>query len=167
MDLQIKPAKKEDLELLNTFLPKKIVAFHADKIQEQERGKSLWLIAWLDNIPIGHVQLKLSGSEKMQVREYTQDTPEIDAFYIVPGQRDKGFGTEIVEYVEKLVKEKGYLKLGLSVDIKNLKASKLYEKLGFKYWPLGDFDNSWEYTNQEGVPHKENETCTYMIKQLD
>jgi GNAT superfamily N-acetyltransferase len=166
MDLVIKPADKDDLAVLDKYLPKKMVSFHADRIQEQEQGHILWLIIWLNNVPIGHAKVVWAGNDKKEIRDYYPNTPEIDNLYLLPEYRNKGYGTKIIQYIEDLLKNKGYHKLGLSVDIKNLKAAKLYEKLGFKFWPMGDFDASWEYPDHEGIVHKEQETCTYMIKQL-
>ena len=62
MKIEIKKAKKKDLRVLNKqFLVKEIPWLHDEKLKEQEKGKNLWLIAWKNNHPIAHVQIRFNG----------------------------------------------------------------------------------------------------------
>jgi hypothetical protein len=50
---------QEDLELLNIhiFTEEAFDRFHVDRFANQQAGKSVYVIAWLKNIPVGHAQL--------------------------------------------------------------------------------------------------------------
>jgi len=54
----IRQAERRELKLLNEFLPTNIPNFHEQRVAEQECGDSNWLIAWMENIPVGHLQIR-------------------------------------------------------------------------------------------------------------
>jgi GNAT superfamily N-acetyltransferase len=162
----ISPLKRNELEIINKHLPKKIFSYHLNKLEDQEKGNSLWLIIWEDNIPVGHAQVVWAGSLRENIQQIVHKTPQLNSLYIDKQYRKKGLATLLIQKIEDLARQRGYSKLGLSVDIKNKPAINLYSKLGFKDWERGCFDASWNYLGTDGRSHKEEEYCTYMIKIL-
>jgi GNAT superfamily N-acetyltransferase len=162
----IAPIKREELEIVNQYLPKKIFAYHLNKLEDQEKGHSLWLILWKDGVPAAHAQLVWAGSLRENVQEHVHQTPQLNSLYVEPAYRSQGLATKLIKRIEHLAADRGYHKLGLSVDIRNKPALNLYAKLGFRDWERGSFDASWTYITTDGQTCREEERCTYMIKTL-
>lgn len=56
----------------------------------------------------------------------------IDTFAVLPEQRDRGIGTLLFETFEKFAVHNGYSQILLEVTDTNIKAIKLYRRLGFE-----------------------------------
>lgn len=76
---------------------------------------------------IGHFYIDYSGGKRK--KEY----PYISALYLEKSKRGKGIGTETIKEIEKILKAKGFNKVGLAVNpMENQRAQNLYERLGFE-----------------------------------
>jgi GNAT superfamily N-acetyltransferase len=106
MNLLIRQANFSDLEILNQYLPTNIPHFHEDKIRQQESGDSLWLIAWKENIPAGHLQIRWTGSKIDKVNKIINNCPNIESVGVSEEYRRQGVGTQLTVDAIKLVKEK-------------------------------------------------------------
>jgi len=167
MKIKIVKAKKTDLNILNKELSvKEILWFHEEKLKEQEKGKSMWLIAWKNNHPIGHVQVRFNGSKITKVKSNLKNCPHIESLGVKEDYRKKGVGTKLMNYAENLVKKKGYKKVGLAVEKRNLFLEKLYFKRGYKNWGKGIVIDSWYVLNKKRNKQKVSEKCNYFIKTL-
>ena len=162
--IKISPLSREELKIVNQFLPKKIFNYHLNKLEDQDKGNSLWLVLWKDGIPAAHAQVAWGGSLRPEVQEFIHHTPQLNSLFVDPAHRNQKLATLLIQKIEELVRERGYQKLGLSVDIKNKPALSLYSKLGFKDWERGSFDASWTYLGTDGQHYREDERCTYMVK---
>lgn len=65
-------------------------------------------------------------------REAEDDEFYIDTLSVSKNFRGKGLGTDLIKGAEKISKERGYKKTSLNVDIENVRAYKLYSKLGYR-----------------------------------
>jgi len=61
---------------------------------------------------------------------------EGENMFIEPEYRNKGIGTEFMKRFETWCKEKGVNRLRHVVSAKNIRAKRLYEKLGFKEYDI-------------------------------
>ena len=52
--------------------------------------------------------------------------------FIDPKYREKGFATKMIKYLESIAKKEKMEKMTINVMPKNIPATKLYEKLGFR-----------------------------------
>ncbi len=167
MKIEIKKATKKDLDVLNKeLLVNEIPWFHDEKLKEQEKSKSMWLIAWKNNHPIGHVQVRLNGPKIKKVKSNLKNCPHLESLGVKENYRKKGIGTKLIDYTENLVKKKGYEKIGLAVEKGNSFLENLYSKRGYKNWDKGIVTDSWKILNKEGKKKKINEKCNYFIKYL-
>jgi ribosomal protein S18 acetylase RimI-like enzyme len=97
------------------------------KIQEKrindalENDKKEFIVALLDNQIIGHVFI-----------DYNSIPPHMKALVVKESLRRQGYGTQIIQEVEKRVKEKGFDSVLISVNPDSNKGAKrLYERLGY------------------------------------
>lgn len=160
----IKKVQRGDLKTLNKLLPVNIPNFHEDKIADQESGNSIWLIAWKEGLPVGHLQLRFNGAREKEIRKHIENCPHIESVGVKEGSRRQGIGTALVLKAEKLVQARGFKQAGMAVGATdNPDTKRLYEKLGFKQWQHGVFSSSWNVI-KNGKTQKEIELCTYLVK---
>ena len=63
---------------------------------------------------------------------FSNETALLLQFAVLPEYRGKGIGKGLMNNILRLLKRNGYKKVCLRVDVKNKKAIKLYERIGFK-----------------------------------
>ncbi len=166
MKLKIRPIIKEDLEVLNKKLKiENVPTLHEDKLKEQEQGGSVWLIAWIDDKPIAHGQIRFNGSKAKEVRNKMKNCPHLESLHVKEGFRKKGIATQFMNFSEKLVKQKGFNKIGLSVEKDDEFLINLYKKRGYKDWQKGIITETWEELHNR-KKKKIIEKCKYLIKKL-
>ncbi|MFA5176192.1 MAG: GNAT family N-acetyltransferase [Candidatus Nanoarchaeia archaeon] len=163
----IKKAQEKDLKLLERYLPaENIPNFHKDKISEQKDGNSVWLIAWKDDIPVGHIQLRFNGIQDKKINNLIKNCAHIESLGVKEEFRKQGIGTKLIQEAEQLTKKKKMNRIGMAVGSEdNPEARKLYETLGYKDAGLEEFIVSWNIV-KKGITKKENERCVYLIKRL-
>lgn len=89
-------------------------------IAEQINNGSLYFLSEHNNEPIGYMSVNIKGEELF-----------LSKFYIASANRGKGYGREMVAFLEDLAKDKGLSKISLTVNIHNTDSIKMYEKVGF------------------------------------
>lgn len=63
----------------------------------------------------------------------TDDSVQIEGVYVNPTHRGKGYGSILMEELEKIIKQKGYTQVFLKVKRSNIDALVLYEKSMFNF----------------------------------
>jgi GNAT superfamily N-acetyltransferase len=168
MDVVIKPANSTDLEFLNKNLPTSIPHFHENNIADHDNGTADWLIAYKDNLPVGHFLIRYDGCHNENVKQYISNCAHLESGGVKEEYRKQGIGTALIKKAEELAIEKGFKQIGMAVGADdNPSARRLYENLNYKEWDKGTFDESWKIINKEGVEVTETEVCTYLIKSLN
>ena len=67
--ITIKPVEEAHLPLLQEWFPEGGPAKHAERLERQKRGNVIYLFAWVDDHPVGHLLLKWQGIGDEQVRQ--------------------------------------------------------------------------------------------------
>ena len=117
----------------------------------QERGESLFLVAWLDGVPVG------SGEVVLAARRELRNLHVIDAY------RGRGIGTAVIRAAEEASVEAGTLSIGVGAD--NPTARRLYERLGYR--GTGELTTTtYSYVDTDGE-HEATETDERLEKRLD
>ena len=132
-NLMIRPANEADLAALRS-LPYSggLKGKHRERLDRQENGAAVYLLAILDFEPIGHLLLKWDGPEHARVRAVTPPCAEVEDFVVDPAFRGKGIGTAMLDEAARLCRERGVDRIGLGVGFGNPYASKFYEQRGFE-----------------------------------
>lgn len=112
--------------------------------REWSGARSLTLVAWEDDRPIGLLMLAgYSDSPLFRYRHWA----EILALYIDPEVRGGFLAVRFVKMARKWAKEHGYDRIQLYVTAINDRAKRFYEKCGFA--PVQEI---WRLELGEGVP---------------
>jgi GNAT superfamily N-acetyltransferase len=109
--IEVRPLTEEDLAFVDARLPLSRL--------EQEGGE--YLVAWEDGQPIGHAHL-----------DWRHDPPELQDVYVPEEHRRRGVATNLSEAAEARVRERGFGRIALDVDVDAAGPRALYEKLGYR-----------------------------------
>jgi ribosomal protein S18 acetylase RimI-like enzyme len=86
-----------------------------------------WYIYIKDNLVVGWINIKWDKKLNDKI------CPELFDIYVIESMRSHGIGKELINYCEKCANKKGFSEISLCVNPKeNIRAKKLYEKLGFR-----------------------------------
>lgn len=145
MNYIIRPLKQSEIYILSDFLyeaifqkdntsplPKEIINKPELNIFIKDFGKpdDYCLVAEVDNKIIGAVWSRVLSGEIKGYGNIDSTTPEL-AISIYKQYRNKGIGTDLMKGILKLLKEKGYNRVSLSVQKDNY-AVKMYKAVSFK-----------------------------------
>ena len=166
MELQIRPCEPNDLRLLKAEFTQGPSWLHEERLVEQERGESTYLITWVEGRPVGHLKVRWAGSVHDHVRRGRPHTPEIRRFAVLPEFRGQGIGGRLLAKAESLVTARGYSAVGLAVAVDNLGARRLYLRNGYQDWEGGSFESRWDLMEHDVVVGEHVHVATYMFKRL-
>jgi GNAT superfamily N-acetyltransferase len=162
----IKPLAEDEIETVESHLSRRNARKHRIRFDEQLTGDALYLIAWKDLLPIGHVFIKWHGAKQEQVRTAIKDCPHLEDLYVLDRFQHQGIGTAIMQNVEEKAKVQGFRIIGLAVGLTNSSARTFYEKLGYKRAAIDPYWVSWGFLDEDGKEQIEGALCDYYIKQL-
>jgi len=118
---------------------------YAQNFRSMQNGNLLiWVAETDDHILVGQAFVLLLSQNKDLAdgihRAY------VFSFRVKPKYRDQGLGTAIMSFVESDMKQRGFNSIRLNVARNNIKARKLYERLG--YHVIGSDPGLWNYQDQ-------------------
>lgn len=90
-------------------------------MSEQIEDGFLYYLIRIDNDSIGYIGIHPERDELF-----------LSKIYIRSSERGKGYGRKAIQFLEKLAREKGLIKITLTVNKNNTDTIKAYEKFGFK-----------------------------------
>jgi GNAT superfamily N-acetyltransferase len=94
-------------------------------MKRQKAGKAVYFLALLGKEPVGHIFLNYGKDN-----EWYEDVV-LEDLYVRQDQRKKGFASEIMEYAERFVSQKGFSEMGLDVETHEHWIKKFYEGIGY------------------------------------
>jgi RimJ/RimL family protein N-acetyltransferase len=121
-------------------------------------GNTSYVVAWMNGLPIGHLNLRWQGSANRRVRTHMSDSPELSQLSVWPAElRSQGIGTNLIRAAHTAVSGRGFRCVGLGVELSNVRARRLYERLGYSDWGHGPYRNRWieELDHRRTVAHDE------------
>jgi len=136
MTITLRKLNTGDLKFLNEIRGKELPKLHYDRFTEQDKGESIYLIAFQDGRPVGHVYVKFEGDE-----EY-HNSPVLQDLYVSEELRGKKIGTQIIQETEKYLKELGYNEISIDVETNKEWIKQFYEKQEFGL-KSGPHKQSW------------------------
>ena len=119
-------------------------------------------MAWRGDQPAGR-RIVLAASKYGKVRHLLGAFPEMNALEArPPGQ---GTGTKMIACAERMAREHGAAMIGLAVAVRNDRAHRLYQRLGYHDWGHGLVLDYWDETDSAGTVLKTNaDPCHYLTK---
>jgi GNAT superfamily N-acetyltransferase len=163
-DLEIRQAEEADLPALTGWLGQR--HFFVERMRRQREGRGALLVALLSGELVGKVYLRWEEADEPEIRAWLPDVPLLNRLHVREENRGRGIGTAIVEFAEEHLRMRGHIQVALGVELSNVGAIRLYERLGFANWAHGSLTTTnVEYQN-DGQPIHYPETITMYVKDL-
>ncbi len=137
---------------------------HRERLEKQDRGDALYMVACLDGVPVGHLLLKWASSSTSA--SGLPNCPTLSDIAVHPGYQSRGIGSQLMDRAEHLAAQRGYHQVGLRVALDNVRARALYERRGYRNSGLGLHCSRWPYLDERGQEHWREETCLRLVKRL-
>lgn len=141
----VRPLRTGETEVVDVHLP-------LNRLDQHRRGRSVYLVAWEDEQPIGHALLDWTG-------------PELQDVYVTPDARRRGVASALTAEAERLAAERGHSALRLSVSETNEAARRLYERLGYLDAGLPP-ERVQGPILLRGAPFEVDDTLAFLVKRL-
>lgn len=167
--VKIRPIAADEVAILEEHIafdwaaPRK----HIDRYMGQEKGEAVYLVAWKDELPVGHLLLKWQGTADEPMASDIENCPDLEDLFVNPDFRSSGIGTRLLECAEQAAKERSYARVGLGVSVDNHRAHSLYIRLGYRDTGYGQYTTGAAYIDKDGGEKTWTEVCDYLIKQLN
>jgi GNAT superfamily N-acetyltransferase len=160
--VQIRECRPQDLDLLGAAMTTASLQGHYQRFERQLAGQSTILVAWLDDGPAGHAEIRWDGND---VGDPFPHCPQVNAMEVWPAaRRSQGIGTALVAEAERRVMRRGLDQIGLGVADRNWRAAALYLRLGFRETGCRFFDH---HEVREGDRTRwVSEPCRFLVKVL-
>ena len=156
-----------ELAALTRALPFGSRQKHAKRFALQVDRTAIYLIAWLDYLPVGHVLMHLHGPTEEAVARNFADCAALEDVFVHPDYRGSGIGSELVRAAETEIKQRGFLCIGFAVGVENLRARRFYKRLGYQEAMERPFLVSWEVIDSHGQMGRGGENCTFFVEELE
>lgn len=164
--VEIRPLARMEVSLLEQHMAFGPPEKHRERFARQRKGTVVYLVAWRENLPVGHALLKWDGSTDEPMASKLDSCPDIEDLFVSPDYRSRGIGSQLMDAVENLARQQGYSRVGLGVGVENVRARSLYERRGYKTLAFGEYRESGRYVDRDGREQSWEEDCIYLIKQL-
>ncbi|GAA1295572.1 GNAT family N-acetyltransferase [Brachybacterium alimentarium] len=162
--MDIRSCTAADLSLLTSLWPLRGEVHEAHFARQQE-GRSEYLVAWRDGVPLGSAVVRWDGCSGAQARASHPDAFEICHLQVRPERRGQGVGTQLIAAAEHEALTRGHRVAAMAVGDDNARAQRLYERLGYR--TTGIFDvTEYDWTADDGTLHHARERDQLLLKQL-
>lgn len=120
---------------------------HIWRLQYQDQGHGIYLVAWRNEEPMGHLLLKWPGWPERPGATENQARHEcslVEDLWVLPNSRGLGIGRALMESAHSHSSQKGISTVGLGVGLDQgyEPAQHLYRSMGYKDSGLGPFIES-------------------------
>ncbi|NIM04814.1 MAG: GNAT family N-acetyltransferase [Armatimonadetes bacterium] len=165
-ELRIGICSERDIVLLARQFSSGDRGVHAFRYTRQQDGRSTYLIAWLGEVPVGHLDLRWQGAEESLIaQQHLAEHAELNGIVVLSEYRSQGIGRRLIAAAEQMARERGFREACLGVNIENARARSLYERLGYRDWGHGVVEATWLLPDEHGTRHTEQ--VIYLRKELD
>jgi GNAT superfamily N-acetyltransferase len=140
--------------------------FFIDRLHRQRNGLGALFVAWLGDRPAGDVYLWLERAEEEPIRRHLFGVPLLTHLEVHSELRNRGIGSALVATVEHYLSEEGYERVALAVRTDNIRAARLYRRLGYTDWGHGEVVCYARTTSPDGRVQEDAELCHVFVKDL-
>ena len=163
--MRITTCTAADLSVLERHLPTGKNNAHAYHFSRQKKGEAEYLIAWIDDIPVGYALINWNGFRDDEPRAAYPGCPAISNLGVDEAWRGKGIGSALIASAEERIAARDFRQSGLGVGVENPDAARLYARLGYRDTSLR-CESRYSWYDNDDVCHEVVETDMYLVKDL-
>jgi GNAT superfamily N-acetyltransferase len=163
--LSIKPAKEGDeLELAGDDVSH--LRILQERCERMADGRGLLLVAWCDEIAVGHIYLWWEPADEPELRERLKNVPLLMNLWVRKDRREQGIGTALVHEAENQLRARAHRRVALGVELDNRVAIKFYLGRNYYPWPHADLKTHYDEFKADGSHVIGEEVCAVYLKNL-
>ena len=163
--MRIATCTEADLSPLERHLPTGRNNAHAYHFARQKSGDVEYLIAWIDDVPVGHGLINWVGFRDDAPRAAYPECPEISNLGVDQAWRGTGIGSALIAEAEARIRARGFRRAGLGVGVENPDAARLYARLGYRDTELR-CESRYSWYDSDDVCHDVVEIDAFLVKEL-
>ncbi len=130
---------------------------------DARQGRRLLLLAEAEGSIIGQIFIQFAAGKR--ARHAGVRTAYLYAFRVKAHLRNRGVGTQLMQVAERIVRQRGFGRVVISVAQVNADARRLYERLDYRVFAQDP--GEWSYIDHAGRLQKIREPAFLMEKWLD
>jgi ribosomal protein S18 acetylase RimI-like enzyme len=154
----VRMVEEKDIPELEKHMSRGPLEKHRVRFERQSREEAVYLAAFVDGIPVGHVLVKWEGN--------LEECPDFEDLLVSPDYRRRGIAERLLLQGGQVSKDRGFAKVGLAVGVENAAAKALYAKVGYKDAGMEPYTIGGTYIDQEGFERSWSETCIYLVREF-
>ncbi|QHI67912.1 GNAT family N-acetyltransferase [Tichowtungia aerotolerans] len=166
INLKIRQINETDTSAIKDLVRSSYGRTLAEELEDQNRGLTSIIVAWVDTIPCGYSFVSWKGPRDPEVRSKLPNIPEFYCLTVIEPFRCRGIGTALIDFMEKTARNQGFTQMGLGVAHTNLRAHTLYQHLGYKE-AIEEYYDRYPCLDETGHPKEAADLCRFMVKNLD
>ncbi len=165
--VDVRPLRRSEIPIVTSRLnPARNETTHQARLQLQNDGMLVYLIAWIDDEPVGHGMILWDGPTGSPKQHLAKIHPYVEDLWVRKELRSRGIGARILAEISLLSIAHGFDTISLSVGTDNSRAIRLYKRMGFVTTAIPKFTLSGIVSVANGETQFWSERCQYMLKPL-
>ncbi|HEY1332236.1 MAG TPA: GNAT family N-acetyltransferase [Actinomycetota bacterium] len=155
--LEVRRARREELDVICAGFPGRARTLHEQRLSQQEDGYGPYLIAWLGDEPVGHIQLQLPDERDLDSMLEGRGAAWAEDLWVQPSARGRWIGPALMRAMEAEARDIGVKRLvffvGISPDYAAARA--IYRWMGYRERPE-------PFIESATVPHGDGDVRVYV-----
>jgi GNAT superfamily N-acetyltransferase len=131
--VEVRRLSAADLAALERGMPSWNRSEYAKRLEAQDRGLLVQVVAWDDGVPVGRGMVLFAGHDEWSTSAHRERCTEVRDVAVLESHRRRGIARAMMAALEDAAREAGMRRVGLSVgtDDGTGPARALYEELGY------------------------------------
>jgi GNAT superfamily N-acetyltransferase len=152
--IDVHPLRSDELEAVCSHLSGRSRTQHLTRFEEQRGGRFVYLIAWIDGVPAGHVGVGFPDDRRAVDLCEWGDRALVSDLWVEPAFRGRGAGRALMLALERECRRADVRGIGLDsgLDDGYAAARELYQSLGYSNRG-GTFITSSSLPADAGLPY--------------
>ena len=164
--LTIRQIEKSDLDKMDNTFKSEFGRTHADDLHDQSLSNISFLVAWLNDDPVGHALVRWLGPREETVRKDYQDCPEIYRLRVLKDFRSQGIATAIIKECENAALKRDRSLIGLGTHSNITSKDNLYIQLGYESSTVGSYTDMYKTRLEDETVVTIRKEAQFLIKRI-
>ncbi|MCP4268345.1 MAG: GNAT family N-acetyltransferase [Candidatus Brocadiaceae bacterium] len=166
VELSIRQIEKYDLKKMDYTFESEFGRTHADDLHDQSLSYTSFLVAWLQDKPVGHALVRWLGPREEIVTVDYPDCPEIYRLKVLEGFRSQGIASAIIKRCENEALERQCLIIGLGTYLNINSKNNLYIRLGYVRSTVSRYIDTYKTQLGDGTVATIRKEARFLTKRI-